>query len=358
MKQVTVVGHFAFDKTYLDGQTVKTKTVTAALKECFGETAVDTVDTHGGVMRYLSLFWDLRRALKESRHVLILPAHNGLKVIAPLLIRCNRRLGRGLHYAVIGGWLPSFLQDKPRLQKDLQAFDGIYVETAAMRQALQNRGFDNVTVVPNGKELPVLPDSPPPVSGAPYPLCTFSRVMRQKGIEDAIEAVRAVNEKYGETVFSLDIYGPVDPAEAAWFEEVKATFPPYVSYGGAVPFDRSVDTLCRYSALLFPTRFFTEGVPGSILDAYAAGIPVIASRWENFDDVIEDAVTGFGYAFADTAAASAVLTALAEVPECLAAMRPACLLRSKTFQPAQAFAPLFEALAGTAYLLNREDGTV
>lgn len=344
LKQVAVVGHFAFGKTYLDGQTVKTKTVTAELERQFGAERVLTVDTHGGFIRWFSLLPALWRALKECRHVLILPAHNGLKVIAPLLRRWNRRFHRGLHYAVIGGWLPSFLRDKPALTRTLKAFDGVYVETTAMQTALADAGFTNVTVVRNGKALPLLADSPPPATRAPYPLCTFSRVMRQKGIEDAITAVRSVNEAAGETVFTLDIYGAVDPAETAWFDAVKAAMPPYVTYRGCVPFEQSTAVLRDYTALLFPTRFFTEGVPGSVIDAYAAGVPVIAARWENVDDVIDEAVTGFGYTFDDTAALTALLEELAQTPETLAAMRKACLVRAVDFLPENALQALVKAL--------------
>ena len=39
----------------------------------------------------------------------------------------------------------------------------------------------------------------------------------------------------------------------------------------------------------------TEGIPGNDLDAYAAGVPVIALKWESFSDVIEDGQTGIGY---------------------------------------------------------------
>ena len=44
----------------------------------------------------------------------------------------------------------------------------------------------------------------------------------------------------------------------------------------------SVKTLKNYFALVFPTRFYTEGIPGTIIDAYYAGVPVIASKWESF----------------------------------------------------------------------------
>ena len=55
--------------------------------------------------------------------------------------------------------------------------------------------------------------------------------------------------------------------------------------------------LKNYFLLAFPTKFYTEGIPGTILDAYAAGVPVIASKWESFFDVIEEGKTGIGYEF-------------------------------------------------------------
>ena len=50
-----------------------------------------------------------------------------------------------------------------------------------------------------------------------------------------------------------------------------------------------------YYMLLFPTHFTTEGIPGTIIDSYAAGVPVIASKWDGFNDVIDNGVTGIGY---------------------------------------------------------------
>lgn len=58
-----------------------------------------------------------------------------------------------------------------------------------------------------------------------------------------------------------------------------------------------METLKNYFALVFPTLFYTEGIPGTIIDAYAAGLPVISSKWESYDDVIEDNITGVGYEF-------------------------------------------------------------
>ena len=57
-----------------------------------------------------------------------------------------------------------------------------------------------------------------------------ARVMKQKGIDDAINAVVAINEKEKKTCYSLDIYGPIDPTEKQWLEELMAKQPSYIKY--------------------------------------------------------------------------------------------------------------------------------
>jgi len=244
---------------------------------------------------------------------------------------------------VIGGWLPQFLTNKKRLTKTLKKFEGIYVETNTMKRALEAQGFRNVLIMPNCKQLtPISEDSLMPSNELPYRLCTFSRVMKEKGIEDAIDAIKAINEKAGKIIYTLDIYGQVDGAQIEWFEELKQRFPAYVAYGGLVPFDKSVEVLKDYFALLFPTRFYTEGIPGTIIDAYAAGIPVISARWESFADIVEEGITGFGYEFGSIEDLTNKLSYAAENSEEVFSMKSSCLAYSKRYLPKEAIRVLIE----------------
>ncbi len=170
-------------------------------------------------------------------------------------------------------------------------------------------------------------------SDTPYKLCTFSRVMKEKGIEDAIEAVKAVNRKLGKTVYTLDIYGQVDVEEIDWFDTLKNSFPEYVTYGGVVQFDKSVEVLKNYFALLFPTHFYTEGIPGTIIDAYAAGIPVISARWQSFYDIVDDRVTGIGYEFNCIEEFEQILFDLEKCVDGFNKLKINCLEKSKHFLP-------------------------
>lgn len=333
MKKVAVIGHFAFGKEYLDGQTVKTKTLTDALCKQLTKEEVIRIDTHGGRKTLFKAPLHVFKALQNS-NVVIFPAHNGLRVYGPLLALCKGLFkNRKLHYMVIGGWLPQFLQKRKYLAKALHRFDGIYVETNTMRKALEEVGFSNVVLMPNCKDLQVLLPEQMPQTTKPYKLCTFSRVMKEKGMEDAIEAVRCVNEAYGETVYTLDFYGPVDDAQTQWFDRLKETFPDYVRYCGAVPAHESVEVIKDYFALLFPTRFYTEGIPGTIIDAYAAGVPVIGAKWESFADVVDDGKTGWGYEFGNIEAFTRLLEETAENPERITGLKTNCLKKAQEYLP-------------------------
>ena len=344
IKKIAVMGHFGFGKELLNGQTVKTKILTAELEKQLGLEQVLKIDTHGGKKALPKLFFKAISALRKCQNVVILPAHNGVRFFVPILTFFNRFYKRKLFYAVIGGWLPKYLQDKPKLLKKLQKFDGIYVETNTMRVALEEMGFKNVKVMPNCKELKILSADEIVYSQTePYKLCTFSRVMKEKGIEDAVNAVKAVNEKFGRTVYTLDIYGQVDGEQTEWFENLKAVFPEYIRYGGLGPFDQSVEVLKNYFALLFPTKFYTEGIPGTIIDAYAAGVPVLSAQWESYADIINDN-TGTGYEFGNNEKLVEILVELGEHPKQVFNKKQNCLNEAKKYQPSTAIQVLIDDL--------------
>ena len=82
--------------------------------------------------------------------------------------------------------------------------------------------------------------------------------MREKGIEDAVNAVMLVNTGLGVQAFSLDIYGQADGAQNEWVDSLREKFPSYIVTVGVVSFDKSVDVLKDYFALLFPTYYDRE----------------------------------------------------------------------------------------------------
>lgn len=334
MYKVAAIGHFGFGRSLSNGQTIKTKIVTSELEKHFGENKVLKIDTHGGKKKIIIMPFVIFSTLRKSENVVIFPAHNGLRIIAPLLVVGNIFFRRKLHYSVIGGWLPDLLKKKKRLSFILKKFNYIYVETERMKKELENLGFFNIIVVPNCKKLKILNDSELIKNHQePYRLCTFSRVMKEKGIEDAVKVLELVNKKLGRNAFLLDIYGQIDENQIEWFNDFKKKFPAYIKYCGVIQFDKSVEVLKEYFLLLFPTKFYTEGIPGTIIDSYAAGVPVISSKWESFSEVIEDGVTGIGYEFDDLEELENILVSIVERPYIIEKMKPECIRKAENYMP-------------------------
>lgn len=334
MKKVCVIGHFGFGKEMLNGQTIKTKIVTAELEKQLGCEQIMKIDTHGGARALPKVMIQMARAFRSCENIIILPAQNGVRIFPPLCVAFRKLYQRKLHYIVIGGWLDHFLERNPRFLKALDSFTAIYVETRTMKQDLEKRGLRNLCILPNFKDIHILTeDELVYPTGEPYRLCTFSRVMKEKGIEDAVDAVKSVNEKYGRIVYTLDIYGQIDAEQTKWFEDLKTSFPDYVRYKGLVAYDKSVEVLKDYFALLFPTRFYTEGIPGTIIDAYAAGVPVISAKWESFEDVIDVGITGIGYEFGNRNELLRILCQIIEMPNAIVEKKKNCIAKAEKFIP-------------------------
>ena len=310
-KRICVIGHFAKGENLLNGQTVKTKIITKELVKEFGKEQVETIDTCGGKKALIKAPFQCLSALKCSDNVIILPAENGLRIFSPLLVLFNVMFRKKLHYIVIGGWLPHFVKKKKLLSVILKKFDAIYVETYAMKQELLSCGFSNVYIIPNCKDLVILaPEELNRNMQEPYRLCTFSRVMKEKGIEEAVKAVSNINKYIGRSIVYLDIYGQVEPTQKEWFENLRNNFSTNIRYCGKVQYDRSTDILKDYYALLFPTHYAGEGFAGTLIDAMAAGVPVIASDWKYNSEVIKQGLNGFLYDLTDGSLEETILKLL------------------------------------------------
>lgn len=343
MSRICVCGAFRLWDVPKGGQEVKTCILTDALEAKYGKIyRVDTLAKNSRFLMPFQLVW----AMMTCKDIIILPAHNGLVVLSKFLTLLNTIFDRRLHYSVIGGWLQDLLPEHPDVIKALHKFTSIYVETQTIMDALQKLGFTNVCVVPNCKPLSILKRGQmPKMYTEPYKLVTFSRVTEKKGIGTAADLVMKLNEKYDREVFTLDIYGPVDPGEdKGWFAEQQKHFTGAITYKGNVPFNKSVEILSGYFALLFPTQYYTEGIPGTIIDSYAAGVPVISARWKSYADVVIEGVTGLGYEFNTNVDFERILESIVADPSIVARLKDGCIKKAEDFLPENAIKPLFERI--------------
>ena len=334
MKKISIIGHFGGNGMSSDGQTIKTMIVTKEIENIFGVKRVNRVNTFGWKKNPGKLFFNCIKSVYESKNIVFMTDAGGIKIFPWFLTCANVFAKRPIHYVVIGGWLVRYIENHKLLAWFLKRLSGIFVETQVMKKGLEKLGFGNVYLMPNFKDLTLLQESEIVSSlKEPYRFCIFSRIMKEKGIENAVNAVQNINARYGRAVCTLDLYGQVDSNQTKWFEQCMKTFSDAVRYGGVIPFDKSVDVLKEYYALLFPTQFYTEGIPGTIIDAYAAALPVVASEWESVFDIVEPGVTGITYSFNKPEALEDCLTALLEDPEQISDMKKHCLKKAEQYLP-------------------------
>lgn len=346
MKRIGLIGSFGLGEALTDGQNVKSNNVYNALLAIYPKDEIVILDTHSHSKKLFKILFGTIKILFQCSNIIIMPAQNGVRVFVPLLSVLNFFCRKSLHYVVIGAWLGECINKNPNLLRSLKKFKGIYPETSSLSKELNALGLTNTFVFPNFKELPILsPEALQDTYEKPYKLCTFSRVMRKKGITDAIEALRTINEEAGQTVYCLDIYGKIDEAYQTEFSALLEQTKGFVRYMGVASPEKSVEIIQNYFLLLFPTKFETEGIPGTIIDAYASGVPVLAARWKSYADVVEERETGFGYEQNNQAALLEMLRHLAEHPELVTGIKENCLRKAVEFTPQATVKILVENLS-------------
>ena len=333
-KKVAILGHFALGVDKANGQTIKTKIVGATLKQEIGEEQVDYYDTMGGWKFLIRLPFTMFSLLRSHSHAIIMPAYKGVHLIVPLAVLFNMLFHRKLHYVVIGGWLPKYVCKYHILRWAVRKIDVVYVETQHMVDDMEHEGYKNLKLMPNFKDIIIKEENELKlVDTPPFRLCTFSRVMKEKGIEDAILAVRKCNETLGGQVFTLDIYGLIQKGEELWFEQLMQQQPQEIKYCGIVPFDKSTAVLENYYSLLFPTHFSTEGFPGTLIDAMSAGVPPIVSNCPSCKELVDDGQTGLLFSMGSVEQLTDRLMECAQKPALINNMRPFCLKKAREYLP-------------------------
>ncbi|MBP6016568.1 MAG: glycosyltransferase family 4 protein [Candidatus Promineofilum sp.] len=205
-------------------------------------------------------------------------------------------------------------------------FDGarrIMAPNEFVRQVHAGMGFSTARVVINPLGLDRPPGLAEQIAGhrtARIPgelkLGYVGSISRQKGLHVLIEAM---NELPVEGV-TLDIYGDlvVFPAYVA---ELRALVRhPGIRFNGLLPRERLWAVLGDMDALVMPTLWY-EASPATIREAFAAGLPVIASDLGAPGSMIRHGVDGLLFPAGDVAALQATLARLAADPARLDALR-------------------------------------
>lgn len=208
-----------------------------------------------------------------------------------------------------------------RVRRVIARADAFLVESRALVRSAEADGIPGVKWYPNSRPMPPLPADTATKERRCERFVFVGHIRTDKGIRELLEAASQLR---GNVV--VDVYGTLgyDVTEAAFSRSGGAT------YRGALPPGNVLETLGRYDALVLPTYHEGEGYPGVVLEAYAAGLPVIATCWGGLPEIVDES-TGILVPPRDPSALAGAMKALSEDPGLYTRLREGVLKKRMEF---------------------------
>lgn len=282
--EVLIIGNFGYKGNQLDGQTVKTRNVCLLLEE-MGYQKIKTIDTS-----YKSNVFKLFQIIFKKHLIIFVGAENAFKYLLPFISKAAALNKSEVHYFHVGNVLIDMIEKNPKRLKLLRDLKMNYPETKGMADKLNGFGLHNQKVIHNFRVLKKLDTEVEKQSKRKIRLVYLGRILKEKGIDLILEAYEMLKEEFEKGKIELDFYGQIVDESLDFKNQIKGKIG--IRYIGHLEPEYIHKTLAVYNALLFPTYFHEEGFPGTILDAYLAGIPVIASEWMYNPELVESNVDG------------------------------------------------------------------
>jgi glycosyltransferase involved in cell wall biosynthesis len=113
--------------------------------------------------------------------------------------------------------------------------------------------------------------------------CFIGRMTSDKGVD----LIRQVGTLLPSSI-EIDLYGPCGGCEEDQFDPTDGIPGARVRYRGTIDPRTVPEVLKEYDCLLLPTTWRKEGHPGVVLEAFAAGVPVIATRWNGIPELVDE----------------------------------------------------------------------
>lgn len=174
------------------------------------------------------------------------------------------------------------------------------------------------------------------------PVVYAGRLSREKGIDVLVEAMGRMGPGA-----RLEVAGD-GPERAALESLAEQRAPGRVRFHGRLPREALHDLVRRGSVVAVPSRWY-ENQPMAVLEAFACGVPVVASDLGGLPELVTPGVDGLVVPPNDPAALAAALTAmLADAGAALAMGAAAREMVEQAFTPEEHLARLDEVYAAAA----------
>ena len=299
-KKVLFIASLPSKKQHLDGERNKSGVIFECLKKMgFKITVVDyTKNKYIQSIKLLTLIMT-----KKYDLIFISKCAVGGSFALHLVLRFGKKINKdNIYFYIIGNGFKGF--DISHIYKDdFQKCRKVIVESPFVVKEMSEYNINNCYVFPCVKRIPSLnPTTKEYNTDSPLRLIYFSRITEEKGLTDLIQTVKLLNNK--KVMFFLDIAGGVSKEEIDYEKKVIKMCDNdenmnYLGESFSIIDDNSYKQLQRYDLHVFPSHFFQECAPGSIIDMFIAGVPTLSSEFENAKNILNED-NSFFFKFMDT----------------------------------------------------------
>lgn len=324
--------------------------VTAAYTRCFdGLAFVETNSRRGTLPGLLKLAGAmLRLPILRLRGRDILHVHSAAGKSfrrKNMLMKWGKLLGYKIIYHNHSGLILDTIgrMGVPAFKKVMDRCDHIVVLSEGWKKYFEKTiGCKNVSIVNNIVETAV--DAEPRPEHPVTEFLFMGLLMERKGIFDLLEAIHPLAEEYPER-FRLVVGGAHGEEERFRRLVSEPPLSRVVDYVGWLDADGKKRQLDKADAIVLPS--YAEGVPITILEGFARGIPAIATTVGGIPDLITDSEQGILLQPGDTKALTDALRTYIEQPQLRLAHGRAAAARVADYLPdavRRQLVAIFEAL--------------
>ncbi|MBQ0102725.1 MAG: glycosyltransferase family 4 protein [Prevotellaceae bacterium] len=292
-KSVFIVGAFGYCNNQLDGQTIKTRNILKLMQVKYQGTVsfFDTLSTRKHPLGIFKLF----SGLIHCHTLLLVPCRGNLAYFLPVAYCLSKLFRYEIIVICVGGWQIEYFTGKQGYRAHklaMQCCKNIKAHLPEMlsvhNELTTHYGFRNSEVFPNFRffyQAPVTENS------GTLRLVYLARIRTEKGYASIFKALDILKAKNIDV--SIDFYGQIYDRDKKDFMSLISSHKDNAHYCEAIDPKHINERLRHYDVMLLPTQYYTEGFPGTILDAYISGIPVIVTEWKYSHEFVNDGITGY-----------------------------------------------------------------
>lgn len=280
-----------------------------------------------------------------DRQIIVAVSSRGRMILWPLIFWKARR-NPELRFSLIciGGTIAGEVKKRPFFLQIMNRASVTCVETQGMARELHDLGANTVLVMPNMVDLKQ--SGPRQLNRDPIKFVYLSALRDGKGVRTLLEAFQVLICQGFDA--ELDLYGPIrQDFDVQMLRGCAAN--PHIAYRGVVAHSRVQDVLHEYDCFVFPSEFETEGFPAVLVEAYAAGLPVIASDVSYNEELVERGRNGLIFRAGDVKNLAYAMRVAAENPEFLMTVAAENMETARLYSPRHVVADYRKALVESGW---------